>query len=145
MTRICICGSGTMGLGIAQVAASAGFAVTVYDINDSILGKAKLKLEKDLENLLTKQKISIEKRDSVLQNIRFVSSVNECKADLVIEAIVENLEIKTSLFLQLAAINETGTILASNTSSLRIADIAAKIPHPERVAGLHFFNPAPIM
>src|SRR5687767_14503335 len=127
INSICICGSGTMGIGIAQVSASAGFKTILYDLNHEILQKAKLKLEKDLGHLVEKQKISSEKRTEILNNIRFTPEIKDCIADLVIEAIIENPEAKISLFNQLSLHNSQSTIFASNTSSLSINSIAEKI------------------
>ena len=143
--RICICGAGTMGLGIAQVSASSGFGTILYDLNTEIIEKAKAKLQKDLQTLVDKQKITKEKREDILQLIHFTSTIEECVADLVIEAIIERPEIKISLFNQLAKINSSQTIFATNTSSLSVSAIANGTAHPDRLAGLHFFNPAPLM
>ncbi|MGZ5192189.1 MAG: 3-hydroxyacyl-CoA dehydrogenase family protein [Flavisolibacter sp.] len=145
MNSICICGSGTMGTGIAQVSASAGYKTILYDLNDEILQQAKMKLEKDLQQLVEKQKISSEKRMDILKQIKYVSDITECTADLVIEAIIEKPEAKISLFNQLSKFNTEATIFVSNTSSISISSIAEKINSPHRVAGLHFFNPAPVM
>jgi 3-hydroxybutyryl-CoA dehydrogenase len=142
---ICICGAGTMGSGIAQVSAMAGCQTILYDLNGSMVQQAREKIGNDLELLVRKQKIEPEKKESALQLIRFSSDPSDCVADVVIEAIVEKMEVKTALFRQLAAINPGDTIFASNTSSLSVSALAATIPHPERVAGLHFFNPAPLM
>jgi 3-hydroxybutyryl-CoA dehydrogenase len=101
--------------------------------------------KKDLRALLDKGKITAEKRDDILGRIQFVSAISQCRADVVIEAIVEKPDVKISLFNQLAAINKADTIFASNTSSLSISTLAKGVPHPERMAGLHFFNPAPLM
>ena len=145
MNTICICGAGTMGSGIAQVAASAGYSTILYELNEDVLKKAEERLGRDLQMLADKGKITEEKRAATLSKIRFTSAIDDCRADLVIEAIVEKMEIKLSLFRQLATINTEQTIFASNTSSLSISELAAGIPHPGRVAGLHFFNPAPVM
>jgi 3-hydroxybutyryl-CoA dehydrogenase len=145
MTTICICGAGTMGGGIAQVAATAGFKTILYDVNEDITQKAKSKIENDLQLLVDKQKITSEKKENILQQFVFTSNINECVADVIIEAVVEKSEIKISLFNQLAALNSDETIFATNTSSLSISSIAKEITKPERVAGLHFFNPASIM
>ncbi len=145
MTTICICGAGTMGNGIAQVAATAGFKTILYDVSDGILQKAKAKIENDLQRLVDKQKITSEKRQSILQQLAFTSYENDCVADVIIEAVIEKLEVKISLFNQLASFNSHQTIFATNTSSLSISSIAKEVTRPERVAGLHFFNPAPIM
>src|SRR5688572_16545179 len=100
--RICICGAGTMGSGIAQVAATAGYATILYDLNTEIMDKARSKLQKDLQMLVDKQKIRAEKKDEILQLIHFTSDIGDCVADIVIEAIIERLDIKTALFNQLA-------------------------------------------
>ncbi len=145
ISTICVCGAGTMGSGIAQVAAAAGFSTILYELNADVLDKAKARLEKDLQTLVDKQKITAGKKAEILQHLTFTSYMDQCLADVVIEAIVEKPEVKTALFHQLAQINSPETIFASNTSSLSISVLAAAVPHPERMAGLHFFNPAPIM
>jgi len=145
MTTICICGAGTMGSGIAQVAAMAGFKTILYDVRDEIIQKAKSKIENDLHILLEKKKISEQKKEDILQQIFFSSNIHDCIADVIIEAVVEKLEVKTSLFNQLNSLNSDHTLFASNTSSLSVSAIAKEISMPERVAGLHFFNPAPVM
>lgn len=142
---ICVCGAGTMGSGIAQVAATVGFDTVLYELNETVLAKAQTKLQSDLQKLVDKQKLSQEEEATIFQRIKFTSAIEDCVADVIIEAIIEKPEIKIALFNQLAEINHTLTILASNTSSLSISKLAAHIPHPERVAGLHFFNPAPLM
>ncbi|HEV7332208.1 MAG TPA: 3-hydroxyacyl-CoA dehydrogenase NAD-binding domain-containing protein [Flavisolibacter sp.] len=145
MTTICICGAGTMGSGIAQVSASAGFRTLLFDVSEAAVQHAAKKLESDLARLVEKEKIVQQKAEETLGNTVFVSDLQQCKADLVIEAVVEKLDVKISLFQQLAAINSRKTIFASNTSSLSITQIAKELPCPEQVAGLHFFNPAPLM
>jgi 3-hydroxybutyryl-CoA dehydrogenase len=145
MTTICICGAGTMGSGIAQVAAMAGYSTLLFDVQEAAVQKAAEKLQADLDRLVEKGKLTAEQKDATLNRLQFVSDLQQCRADVVIEAIVEKPEAKVSLFQQLAAINHGQTILASNTSSLSISAIAKDIPFPERVAGLHFFNPAPLM
>ena len=145
MNTICICGAGTMGSGIAQVAASAGFKTILYDVRQEIIQKAKAKIEKDLQALADKQKITPDKKESILQQFTFTSDINDCIAEYIIEAVIEKVEVKRSLFNQLAVLNNDETILATNTSSLSVSAIAKEISNPERVAGLHFFNPAPVM
>jgi 3-hydroxybutyryl-CoA dehydrogenase len=142
---ICVCGAGTMGTGIAQAAAQHGFDVILYDLSLSMLQQSIEQIEKSLQLLADKQKISSAARKSILEKLRFENSLARCKADLVIEAVVEKIEVKTELFRNLAAINGDETIFASNTSSLSITTIARQHPDPSRVAGLHFFNPATIM
>lgn len=134
-----------MGSGIALAAALKNFNVILCDINPTVIESAKQAIEKNLQFLLQKQKISGQDYAGCLAGISFSSDINECRSDLVIEAIVEKADIKEKLFQQLAAINSTATILASNTSSLSISLIQKNISHPERVAGMHFFNPAHIM
>jgi 3-hydroxybutyryl-CoA dehydrogenase len=145
MTTIFVCGAGTMGSGIAQVAAQAGYKTIQFDVNDAMLQKSKVSIDKTLQILLDKAKITAEQQTSTLNNLVFTSKINDCIADIVIEAIVEKKEVKLSLFKQLAAINTHQTILATNTSSISINEIATEIQHPERVVGMHFFNPATLM
>ena len=145
MNTICICGAGTMGSGIAQVSAAAGFKTVLYDLSSEMIKKAKIKIEKDLQALVEKQKITSDKKENILRHIVFTNSINECIADVVIEAVIEKPEVKISLFNQLAAFNSEESIFATNTSSLSVSAIAKDVATPERVAGLHFFNPAPVM
>lgn len=145
MTTICICGAGTMGSGIAQVAATAGFTTLLFDVSEAAVQKAAEGLQKTLAKLVEKGKLSVEKQDEIYNRISFLSDIEQCKADVVIEAIVEKLDVKISLFSQLVKINSDKTIFTSNTSSLSVSAIAGGLPCPERVAGLHFFNPAPLM
>lgn len=145
MTTFCVCGAGTMGSGIAQVAASAGFKTILYDLNEDIIQNAQIKIEKDLHSLMEKQKITTEKKGLILRQLHFTSNIKDCVAAFLIEAVIEKPEVKVSLFNRLAEINSDEAIFASNTSSLSISEIARQVHRPERVAGLHFFNPAPIM
>ncbi len=138
-------GAGTMGSGIAMAAAQAGYSVTIYDTNETVLEKAKKGITKNLDYLLGKQKISEKESKDIFERILFSSAITDCKADLVIEAIIEIPEAKTGLFNKLAEINDEKTIFASNTSSLSITELQQQVIHPERVAGMHFFNPAQIM
>lgn len=144
--KVAIIGSGTMGSGIAQVAATAGCSVKIYDTNSEALYKSKNALEKTLLMLLEKGKIDASEKNRISDSIAYANDLNELSdSDLVIEAIVENLEIKRKLFSELENIVSENTILASNTSSLSIASIAASCKKSERVIGIHFFNPAPLM
>ncbi len=146
MIKIGVVGSGAMGAGIAQVAATAGHKVLVYDNNQTALDKAKSNLESTLKKLIDKQKLTDEKAKSISSNTQFVSNLNEFKnCGLVIEAIIENLDVKQKLFSELESIVSADCILATNTSSLSIASIASACKKPERVIGIHFFNPAPLM
>ena len=142
---ICVCGAGTMGSGIAQVAAQAGYSTVLYELNETVSANAQKSISKNLQYLVDKNKITAEEKEAVYQRILFTGNIEDCKADLIIEAIVEKPEVKVSLFNQLAAINSSETIFASNTSSLSITAIAEKIPQPGRMIGMHFFNPAPVM
>ena len=142
---VSVVGAGTMGSGIALAAAIKQFPVILCDINKAVLDKSQNAILKNLQTLVEKQKISMEQKEAAWNNISFTQSVSDCKTQLVIEAIVEKLEVKIALFQQLALGNGQHTILASNTSSLSIASIQNALPHPERIAGLHFFNPAHIM
>ncbi|HPG09921.1 MAG TPA: 3-hydroxyacyl-CoA dehydrogenase NAD-binding domain-containing protein [Chitinophagaceae bacterium] len=143
--KICVCGSGTMGSGIAQAAAQAGIQSILYDLNPSILDKARAATEKNLARLVEKTKITDQEKNAIQERITYTSSIEDCKAEICIEAIIEKSEAKTDLFQKLAAINNSDTLFASNTSSLSLNAIAKKIPAPERFAGMHFFNPATIM
>lgn len=142
---ICVCGAGTMGSGIAQLAAMAGYRTIQFDLNPDMLIKSRLLIDKNLSWLAGKEKISETQKTQYLRNMVFTANLSDCVADLVIEAIIEKKEAKTTLFNQLAAINTPQTIFATNTSSISVTELAAGIDHPERVAGMHFFNPAPIM
>lgn len=140
-----VCGAGTMGSGIAQVAAMGGYTTLLYDVDAAMVEKGRSGIEKGLQTLAEKGRISLEERDAVMNRLKFSSEIADCKADLLIEAIVERPEIKTGLFQRLAELNTPEAILASNTSSLSLTELAAAIPHPERFVGMHFFNPAPLM
>ena len=134
-----------MGSGIAQVCAAAGFQTILHDVNNDILEKAKSSVRKNLQTLFEKNKITEQDKKEAFERIHFVSDQKECVADLIIEAIIEKEEAKTSLFNQLFNINGSKTIYATNTSSLSVSEIANNFPQPERLAGMHFFNPAPLM
>lgn len=144
--NVAVIGSGTMGSGIAQVAATAGCWVKLYDTNAEALSKSNASLEKTLSMLVEKGKIAASEKERIASGISYVSAISELSdADLIIEAIVENLEIKRKLFVELEAVVSEKAILASNTSSLSIASIAASVQQSDRVIGIHFFNPAPLM
>ena len=141
-----IIGSGTMGSGIAQVAATAGCVVKLVDVNATALEKSKLALENTLSKLVEKEKIDANEKARIQANISYVTELSAiADADLVIEAIVENIEVKQKVFAELESVVSKHCILASNTSSLSIASIAASCISSERVLGIHFFNPAPLM
>jgi 3-hydroxybutyryl-CoA dehydrogenase len=144
--NIGIIGSGTMGSGIAQVAATSGCAVKLYDTNKQALEKSKLALEKVLSRLIEKGKINDTEKSRIQGNITYVESLKDLSdSNLTIEAIIENLEIKKSIFSELECYVSKDCIIATNTSSLSITSIAASLKQPERCIGIHFFNPAPLM
>lgn len=144
--KIALIGAGTMGLDIATAFATAGASVVVRDINETITQRAKARLEASLEKRVAKGKMSGEERDGILSRVSFTTLLEDCKdADLVIEAAIERADIKKQIFAQLDDICKESTILASNTSSISITDIASATKHPERVIGMHFFNPATVM
>jgi len=140
-----VCGAGTMGSGIAQVAAMGGFQTLLFDVDPGMVQKGQAAIEKNLQALVDKQKLSAEEQAAILRRISGIHRIEDCVADLIIEAIVEQPEAKTQLFQGLAAQNSGETILASNTSSLSLDALAATIHGPERFIGMHFFNPAPLM
>jgi 3-hydroxybutyryl-CoA dehydrogenase len=145
INTIAVCGAGTMGAGIAQVAATSGYATVLFDLQQAVLDNAQQQISRQLDTAVLKGKLAAEQKAVILSQIRFTNDVRECVADLVIEAIVEKLSAKTGLFNQLAEINTHTTIFATNTSSLAVSAIAAEVLNPARVVGMHFFNPAPVM
>lgn len=141
-----IIGAGTMGIGIAQVAATNGCKVWVYDANAKQVETATVGLEKTLTKLVDKQKISAEKMTEILANISIATELKDFKdCELIIEAIIENKEIKTKVFTELENYVSESCILSSNTSSISITSLGAELKKPERFIGIHFFNPAPLM
>lgn len=144
--NIGIIGSGTMGSGIAQVAATSGCQVKLYDTNQTALDKAKASLEKILNRLIEKGRIDNVEKSRIQGNINYVDNLKDlADSNLTIEAIIENLDIKKKVFSELETYVADDCIIASNTSSLSIASIAASLEKPERCVGIHFFNPAPLM
>lgn len=142
---ICVCGAGTMGSGIAQAAAQSGIYTILFDLNAEVIEKAQSAIAKNLTMLVEKQKLTEEQKQSILGHLLFTTDLHQCLADVIIEAIVERVDAKVALFNQLAEINHGEVIFASNTSSLSITQLQQQIMQPQRVAGLHFFNPATIM
>ncbi len=142
---ICVCGAGTMGGGIAQMSAQAGYKTILFDLNDAIIDKCKNSIEQSWETLVLKNKVAASDKQAFQQRISFTSNIQDCRADLIIEAIIEKLSAKVELFQQLAEINPINTIFTTNTSSISINKIAQKLDDPFRFAGMHFFNPAPVM
>ena len=144
--KVGIIGSGTMGSGIAQVAATAGCEVLVFDTNQKALERSKDQLEKILTRLIEKEKIDQEKKQSIQDNIQYINELKDFKSsDLIIEAIIEDPAIKKTVFEGLEEFVSKDCIIASNTSSLSITSLAASLKKPERFIGIHFFNPAPLM
>ena len=143
--KICVAGAGTMGSGIALAAAQNNFKTVLFDTNEKGIETAKKSILYNLDFLLSKDKISAERKEEIYNSIFFTTDINECVGDLIIEAIIEDLQIKETLYKSLAAINSILTIIASNTSSLSITAIQKNILHPERICGMHFFNPAHVM
>ncbi|MGB6152960.1 MAG: 3-hydroxyacyl-CoA dehydrogenase NAD-binding domain-containing protein [Pricia sp.] len=141
-----VIGSGTMGSGIAQVAATADCKVKLYDTNQSALDKSKAALEKVLLRLIEKGRIDASEKLRIQNNISYVNRLEDLgDSNLTIEAIIEDLDIKKKVFSELESYVADDCIIASNTSSLSIASIAASLAKPERCIGIHFFNPAPLM
>lgn len=134
-----------MGSGIAQLAASSEFLTILYELNKDVLERAKKTIDRNLQLLLEKGKITAGQKEKIFQRVHFTNDLDECVADVIIEAIVEKPEAKIHLFEQLGMINDPKAIFATNTSSLSVTSIAEKIPQPDRFLGMHFFNPAPIM
>lgn len=143
--KVAVVGAGTMGATIAQLAAQSGCQVTLYDIKAEALEKGKERIHKNLDGALKRNKISEEEKTQVLDRIQFSQQFEDLKGDFILEAIIENLEAKRELFQNLSQQNGEETIFATNTSSIPITRIAAEVPNPGRVVGMHFFNPAHIM
>jgi 3-hydroxybutyryl-CoA dehydrogenase len=143
--RIAVIGAGTMGQGIAQLCASAGFNVALYDIQPELTRIAIATIRKNLETSADKNKITVVEKDEALARIEVAGDFRNLQVDLAIEAVIEKLEIKQKIFQELEKINGKDCILVSNTSSIPITQIAAVLKHQGRFAGLHFFNPAPLM
>jgi 3-hydroxybutyryl-CoA dehydrogenase len=141
-----VIGSGTMGAGIAQLLVQKGYPVILFDIDEATVTRAKEAIESKLDRLVVKEKITHATSEQAKKNLGITTDMNSfADCQLVIEAAPERLEIKRSIFSQLEEICSKDSILASNTSSLSITEISGQSANPERIAGLHFFNPAPIM
>jgi 3-hydroxybutyryl-CoA dehydrogenase len=146
--NVCIIGAGTMGSGIAQLIAINGFSVNLVDLSVDFLNKIKDKIEQNIDrHYVATNKLSKEEANKILNNIHYYTNIEEAvdKVQLVIEAIYEDMNLKQVLFAKLDLICENHVILASNTSSLSITDIASKCKHQGRIVGIHFFNPATVM
>lgn len=146
ISRIGVVGAGTMGNGIAQLCASAGYTVTMRDLKPEFLDRGMATIGKNLERFVTKGRLSAEEREAALGRIKptiEIADLAEC--DLVIEAVLENYEIKAKLIQELDGICRDGAILATNTSSISVTKLAATSKDPSRIVGMHFFNPVPLM
>lgn len=144
--KVCVIGTGTMGNGIAQVFAQSGFEVLLKGRSEASLAKAHKAMDKNLSKMVEKGKMEPAKKDEIFARIKNTTEYSDCAdADFVIEAIAEDMVIKQEIFKILDSICKPEAILATNTSSLSITEIAASIPHPERVIGMHLFNPVPAM
>lgn len=144
--RVAVLGGGLMGSGIAQVSAAAGFPTIIREVSDALCVKARQSIEKSLAKAIEKGKATESERDKTLANLRCVTDLKELRdCDLFIEAVVEDLELKNSLWSQLNELARLDAIFASNTSSLTIIAMAAASGRPDRMLGMHFFNPVPVM
>jgi 3-hydroxybutyryl-CoA dehydrogenase len=147
IAKVLVVGSGTMGNGIAQVCAQAGLTVTMTDVSEDVVGRGRTAIEKSLARLVEKGKLTADARASVLAAITTSTDPESAAktADLVVEAIPERMELKLALFRTLGKAAPAHAILATNTSSLSVTEIASAVDDPGRVVGLHFFNPVPVM
>ncbi len=134
-----------MGQGIAQVCTASGYKTILYDIDPTLQQKALNSIEGNLNSSIAKGKLTAEKKKSILENLSLATHLSELKVDLIIEAVVEKLEVKQQLFTELERINDSNCILASNTSSISITQIASVLKNPVNCVGLHFFNPPHLM
>lgn len=139
-------GAGQMGAGIAQSSALSGYKALLYDINEEALSKALNTIHKSLDKLIEKEVISQKDKESAISNLELSTNINDLKdSELVIEAVVEDFKIKTSIFNQVEKIVSANTIIASNTSSISITKMAAELKNPQNFIGIHFMNPVPLM
>ncbi len=142
---VAVCGAGTMGAGIAYLFSKAGYVTILFDISDEQLSRAEKHIRELVKYALEKNKISETEANKIIERIGYTTDTESVVADLIIEAIVEKFQPKADLLKKLIAVNSENTIIASNTSSIPITRIAAPLKNPERIAGMHFFNPAHIM
>jgi 3-hydroxybutyryl-CoA dehydrogenase len=145
ISTVGVIGAGTMGQGIAQVCASAGYKVLLFDANTAAIDNGIESIKKNIDVLVSKGKFLTSEAPGVIDRISSAPTISDVKADLIIEAVLENLEVKRKLFQTLEDVNQESCILTSNTSSIPITQISQGLKHPSRFAGLHFFNPATIM
>lgn len=143
--KIAVVGAGTMGQGIAQMSAMCGFDTLLFDMSEEATKKASKQISLNLEKAVLLHKISEEEKEKCMQRLVFSSELKMVTGDVIIEAIIEDLSIKQQLFNSISLQNDEDTVFASNTSSIPITQIARGILHPERVVGMHFFNPAHLM
>jgi len=144
--EVSIMGAGVMGMGIAQALAQQGFEVTVCDLERSMLERGLERTGKNLESLVRKEKITAEEAEKIVSRIEPTTNIEDVTAvDLVIEAVTENMEVKKKVFAQLDGLCPSNTILASNTTTLSPTEIASATKRPDKVIGMHWFNPAPVM
>jgi 3-hydroxybutyryl-CoA dehydrogenase len=144
--RVGVCGAGLMGAGIAQVAATAGFETVIYEVDKAALDKGMARIRASLDKFVEKGTLSAADRDAALGRLEQTTNLEDIKrSDLVIEAIIENMPAKKELFKKLDALLAPGAVICSNTSSLCIIEMAAVTKRPKQIAGLHFFNPVPLM
>jgi 3-hydroxybutyryl-CoA dehydrogenase len=144
--KVGIIGCGQMGSGIAQVCARSGYTVLVSEINRELLEKGLANIAASLDKEVRKQNITLQEKNTILTYISGTTSNDDFRdCDLIIEAVAEKLDLKKSIFLQLDNISAPDTVLATNTSSFPVSEIAVITKHPERIVGLHFFNPVPVM
>lgn len=146
-TKMTVLGAGTMGHGIAQVAAQASFSVALYDVNEPALTRARSRIDENLDRAVAKGKCAAHERDQVLARIDLHTDLDRAVqgAELVVEATPESIEVKKQIFAQLSERCAEDTVLATNTSSLSVTEIAQVVRRPERVVGMHFFNPPHIL
>jgi 3-hydroxybutyryl-CoA dehydrogenase len=144
--KVAVMGGGLMGSGIAESVARAGLAVTVRDVDDAAVEAARGRVSSSLERAVAGGKIDAGEREAILGRLKLTTEVGDLAgADLVIEAVPENARLKTKILGEVAAVVSEQTVISSNTSSIPIAQLAAGVPRPERVLGLHFFSPVPVM
>jgi 3-hydroxybutyryl-CoA dehydrogenase len=146
ISKVGVVGCGLMGSGIAEIAAKSGFDVVVREMNDELLQKGQARIQKSMDRAVIKEKLTAEDRDAAGARLSYTTDVSDlAECDIIIEAIVEELDAKNALFGELDGICGDNTIFASNTSSLTITDMAAATERADRFVGLHFFNPVPVM
>jgi len=146
MSKVCVLGAGTMGAGIAQTFASNGFQVVLRDIKQEFVDRGLETINKNINRLCSKGKITAEQANKILSNVQGTIDITQAKdCILVVEAAVENMAIKRTIFAELDKVCDKTTIFATNTSSLSITEVATSTSRPDQVIGMHFFNPAPVM